>query len=59
LQFINEVRFERLGVFTYSHEENTASYKLKDRIPQKEKQQRADLIMKLQQKISLELNKAK
>jgi ribosomal protein S12 methylthiotransferase len=59
LEFIKTVRFERLGVFTYSHEENTASYKLKDSVPQKIKLHRADEIMKLQQKISTELNKNK
>jgi ribosomal protein S12 methylthiotransferase len=57
-QWVIETKFERLGVFTYSHEENTHAYKLKDTIPQKDKQKRADEIMKLQKKISLEHNKS-
>jgi ribosomal protein S12 methylthiotransferase len=44
-------------VFTYSHEENTHAYKLKDDIPQKVKQKRADEIMKIQKEISLKHNK--
>ena len=57
--FVAQCKFDRLGVFTYSHEENTAAFKLKDSVPQKEKLKRADELMKLQQKISLELNKQK
>ena len=45
-------------MFTYSHEENTHAYKLDDNVPQKEKQRRADEIMKTQKKISLEHNKS-
>ncbi len=59
VEFVEIIRFERLGVFTYSHEENTASYSLKDSISKKEMHKRAETIMKLQQKISLELNKVK
>jgi ribosomal protein S12 methylthiotransferase len=57
--FVQEHRFERLGVFMYSHEENTAAYLLEDDVPVETKQQRADHLMELQQGISLELNQAK
>ncbi len=56
LDFINDFRFERLGVFTYSHEENTTAYALTDDVPDKVKQERADLIMQAQEKISAENN---
>lgn len=56
-QCIVETKFERLGVFTYSHEENTFAFNLKDSISPKLKQQRADELMKIQQKISFENNK--
>lgn len=59
LKFVEEMRFDRLGVFTYSHEENTHAYSLVDNIPDAEKQERADQIMAVQQDISLELNQAK
>jgi len=58
-EFITEQRFERLGVFTYSHEEGTSGYQLKDDISEEEKQQRASEIMAIQQDISDELNQAK
>lgn len=54
--FVKEAKFDRLGVFTYSPEEDTAAFSLKDNISQKEKQRRADYLMKLQQEISLEHN---
>lgn len=57
--FVETARFDRLGVFTYSHEENTVSFKLKNNISPKTKKLRANILMKLQQSISLELNKAK
>jgi len=57
LEWIKESQFERLGVFTYSHEDDTHAFSLKDDVPQKEKQRRADAVMKVQQKISAELNK--
>jgi ribosomal protein S12 methylthiotransferase len=58
--FIKEMRFERLGVFTYSEEENTyAGDHYKDDIPEKKKQQRADEIMAIQQEISLLQNQSK
>jgi ribosomal protein S12 methylthiotransferase len=59
LEFVEKNRFDRLGVFTYSHEENTAAHDLPDTIPQEVKQQRADAVMELQQDISAELNAAK
>jgi ribosomal protein S12 methylthiotransferase len=55
-QWVSETKFERLGVFTYSHEENTHAYKLKDDVPAKVKQQRAEEIMEIQRGISYELN---
>ncbi|MDI9875303.1 30S ribosomal protein S12 methylthiotransferase RimO [Flectobacillus rivi] len=58
-QFVEKMRFDRLGVFTYSHEENTHSHTFEDDIPEDVKQERADEIMALQQEISLELNQAK
>lgn len=59
-EFVKEARFDRLGVFPYSEEEGTYSAEnYKDRISKKKKQERADYIMKIQQKISLELNVAK
>jgi ribosomal protein S12 methylthiotransferase len=56
LKFVEEMKFERLGVFTYSHEESTHAYTLEDNVPQEIKQERADEIMALQQDISYELN---
>ena len=57
LEWVKDSKFSRLGAFTYSNEENTHAYSLKDDVPQKEKQRRADAVMKVQQKISTELNK--
>ncbi len=59
LDFIAEIKFDRLGVFAYSPEEGTAAFKLKDDIPDRIKQERVDAIMDLQQNISLKLNKEK
>lgn len=59
LKFVEEMRFDRLGVFTYSHEENTHAHTLVDDVPDTEKQERADQIMAVQQDISMELNQAK
>lgn len=55
-RFLEEVRFDRVGVFTYSHEENTSAYGLEDNIPAEEKERRAQDIMETQQEISLEKN---
>ena len=57
--FVEKMRFDRLGVFTYSHEENTHAYLLEDDVPEKTKRQRADKIMELQSGISYELNQQK
>lgn len=56
LEWVEQSRFDRLGVFTYSHEENTHAYLLQDDVPQKVKQARANAIMELQMGISEELN---
>ena len=58
-QWVQEMRFERLGCFTYSHEENTHAYNLEDDVPEAIKQQRANEIMELQAQISWELNQEK
>jgi ribosomal protein S12 methylthiotransferase len=57
--FIERSRFERLGIFTYSHEENTHSYSMNDDVPDDVKQERANEVMELQQGISLEINREK
>lgn len=57
--WVREMRFERLGCFTYSHEENTYAYELKDDLPQEIKQERANEIMKIQSEISWEQNQKK
>jgi ribosomal protein S12 methylthiotransferase len=59
LDFIEKSRFDRLGVFTYSHEDNTHSYTMADDVPEDVKQQRLEEIMELQQNISFSLNKQK
>ena len=56
LDFIEEMKFERLGVFTYSHEENTFAHKYEDTIPLEVKEERAERLMDLQRTISLERN---
>lgn len=58
-QWVKAMRFERLGCFTYSHEENTHAYTLEDNVPETVKQQRANEIMALQAQISWELNQEK
>ncbi|MGD0712500.1 MAG: 30S ribosomal protein S12 methylthiotransferase RimO [Bacteroidales bacterium] len=58
MNFVSDVKFDRLGVFTYSHEESTKAFKLIDNISAKVKQQRVDALMQLQQDISFEKNKA-
>jgi ribosomal protein S12 methylthiotransferase len=54
--WVKETRFERLGCFTYSHEENTHAYQLEDDVPEEIKEQRAAEIMEIQGQISWELN---
>ena len=58
-QWVKDMRFERLGCFTYSHEENTHAYNLKDDVPDDIKQARANEIMEIQSQISWELNQTK
>lgn len=57
LEFIEEIQFDHLGVFTYSKEEGTASYNFPNQIEEEIKQERKDKVMKLQQKISYRRNK--
>src|ERR1700744_2702965 len=56
MQWVEETKFDRLGCFTYSHEENTHAYSLTDDVPDEIKQERADAVMELQQGISFEKN---
>ena len=58
-QWVTDMRFERLGCFTYSHEENTHAYNLEDDVPEDVKQDRANQIMEIQSQISWELNQEK
>ncbi len=58
-QWVKDMRFERLGCFTYSHEENTHAYNLEDDVPEEVKLERANEIMEIQSQISWELNQAK
>ena len=57
--WVEKMRFERLGCFTYSHEENTHAYLLEDDVPEEVKQDRAAQIMDIQAQISWELNQEK
>jgi ribosomal protein S12 methylthiotransferase len=59
LEWVEQTRFERLGIFAYSHEENTHAYSLKDNVPAKVKQARTEAVMELQQGISFDLNQHK
>ncbi len=59
LDFIRDIRFDRLGIFEYSHEENTHAYSLTDDVPSEVRQERVAAVMKLQQQISSEINEAK
>ena len=59
LEFVKRVRFERLGVFEYSHEEGTSAYALEDDVPPEEKTRRANLLMEVQREISLEINESR
>lgn len=58
-EWVSETRFERLGIFTYSHEENTHAYSLIDNVPPEVKQERASEIMSIQKDISSSLNERK
>jgi len=57
--FLQQQRFDRVGIFTYSHEEGTSAFDLEDNIPQEEKEKRAQDIMEVQQEISYEKNAEK
>jgi ribosomal protein S12 methylthiotransferase len=57
--WVKAMRFERLGCFAYSHEEQTHAYKLEDNVPEDVKQQRVSEIMDIQSEISFELNQQK
>ncbi len=59
LEFVKQMRFERLGIFTYSHEENTHAFLLNDDVPEDVKQDRAGAVMAAQQEVSNELNEQK
>jgi ribosomal protein S12 methylthiotransferase len=58
-KFLQQQRFDRVGIFTYSHEEGTSGYELNDDISQEEKERRAQEIMEVQQEISFEKNQEK
>ncbi|MGM5629723.1 30S ribosomal protein S12 methylthiotransferase RimO [Apibacter raozihei] len=58
-EWVAQQRFDRLGCFTYSHEENTTAFKLDDTVSEEEKQERVNEIMEIQSKISWELNQEK
>jgi ribosomal protein S12 methylthiotransferase len=59
MKFVERSRFDRMGVFTYSHEENTHSYSMPDDVPDEVKQERLQDLMELQAGISLDLNQAR
>lgn len=59
LEWIEQTRFDRLGIFSYSHEENTHAYLLKDNVSAKLKQARSEAVMAIQQGISFDLNQQK
>lgn len=59
LEWVEQTRFDRLGVFAYSHEEGTHAFTLKDDVSAKEKKRRAEAVMAVQQPISLAINQAK
>jgi len=59
LEWVAESRFDRLGCFTYSHEEDTHAYTMEDDVPEEEKRRRVEEVMSLQAGISAELNAAK
>ena len=58
-EWVKEMRFDRLGIFTYSHEENTHAFNLEDDVPEEVKQERASRIMDIQAEISFQLNEEK
>jgi ribosomal protein S12 methylthiotransferase len=58
-EWVRETKFDRLGIFTYSHEENTHAFKLEDDVPDEIKHERANRIMEIQSDISFRLNQEK
>jgi ribosomal protein S12 methylthiotransferase len=58
-QFLEDIRFDRVGIFTYSHEEDTSAFEFDDTLSQEEKEERAQEIMEVQQEISLQKNQEK
>lgn len=58
-KFVENTRFERMGCFTYSHEENTHAYLLNDDVPEAEKEKRVGELMEIQGQISFDLNQEK
>ncbi|MFA6947227.1 MAG: 30S ribosomal protein S12 methylthiotransferase RimO, partial [Pedobacter sp.] len=58
-EWVTESRFDRLGCFTYSHEEKTHAYELADDVPEEVKQERVETIMSIQQEISFDINQDK
>jgi len=59
LDFVEKSRFERLGIFPYSHEDNTHAYSMEDNVPENVKLERAERVMELQESISEEINSQK
>ncbi|MGY6522601.1 MAG: 30S ribosomal protein S12 methylthiotransferase RimO [Mongoliitalea sp.] len=59
VDFVERMKFERLGVFTYSHEENTHAHTMEDSTPEEVKQERANHLMEIQEQISYDLNQEK
>ena len=59
VDFVEKSRFDRLGMFTYSHEENTHAFSMTDDVPDEVKQERANHVMQVQEQISYEINQAK
>jgi ribosomal protein S12 methylthiotransferase len=59
VQFVADTKFDRLGVFTYSHEEKTHAYNLTDNVPEEIKEERKEYLMEIQQGISREINDQK
>lgn len=59
IEWVEMMKFDRLGIFPYSHEENTHAYKLNDDVPARTKKKRAENVMKVQQEISFNLNQQK
>jgi len=58
-QFVIDQKFDRMGVFQYSHEENTSAFELEDDVPEEVKEERAAILMSIQEPISLAINEAK